>query len=168
MMNNTTTTEFERTNSFNYQLQPWLHHLDSFRHVRSATVLGYLSLKTPCSNVSSISQCRGEPVPQELQDRLWESSKRCFCWWRSFRIRSTEGITLSNGSSRRQYLDGANIIPKLNCSSPLTFLRRPLKLLRKKWNLWMIGARPVADGRGIVNRVEPVILEELGRRGLML
>ncbi|XP_018480693.1 uncharacterized protein LOC108851730 isoform X2 [Raphanus sativus] len=118
--------------------------------------------------IHKVSQCRGEPVPQELQDRLWESSKRCFCWWRSFRIRSTEGITLSNGSSRRQYLDGANIIPKLNCSSPLTFLRRPLKLLRKKWNLWMIGARPVADGRGIVNRVEPVILEELGRRGLML
>uniref|UniRef100_M4CR02 Uncharacterized protein n=1 Tax=Brassica campestris TaxID=3711 RepID=M4CR02_BRACM len=28
-------------------------------------------------------------------------------------------------------------------------------LLRsKKWNLWMIGARPVVDGPGIVNRVE--------------
>ncbi|KAL0721913.1 hypothetical protein Bca4012_036512 [Brassica carinata] len=37
----------------------------------------------------------------------------------------------------------------------------------KEYNLWMIGARPVADGRGIVSRVEPVSLEELGRRGLM-
>ncbi|CAG7889379.1 unnamed protein product [Brassica rapa] len=37
------------------------------------------------------------------------------------------------------------------------------QVMSKKWNLWMIRARPVAYGPGIVHRVEPVSLEELGR-----
>ncbi|KAJ0244523.1 hypothetical protein HA466_0191430 [Hirschfeldia incana] len=32
----------------------------------------------------------------------------------------------------------------------------------KKWNLWMIRARPVTYCPGIVHRVKPVSLEELG------
>ncbi|CAN7016021.1 unnamed protein product, partial [Brassica rapa subsp. trilocularis] len=59
-------------------------------------------------------QRRGELVPQELLKRLCESLKRCSCWWCSFRIRSTEGRSISNRPSQRQSFGGADIIPNSN------------------------------------------------------